>query len=343
MNDEHTRSGPTTELLTDLIEATMRERLSRRDLIRRALGLGLGLPALTACGGRSALVGTARSVTPATRSAPSATPVPPSATPVPPPTRFAVIGDYGMAGDNEAAVASLVAGWSPEFVISTGDNNYPSGGADTIDANIGQYYHAFIAPYKGAYGAGSAENRFFPVLGNHDWVVGYPKPYLSYFSLPGNGRYYQIDRGPLSFFMLDSMPGEPDGITPNSLQGMWLQASMAASTARWKVVVMHHPPFSSGLHGPSDWMQWPFAAWGARLVLSGHDHSYERIARNDITYVVNGLGGAERYAPGDSHAEGSQIFYNKLNGAMLMAADGALLHMQFVTYAGDVVDDFTLR
>jgi hypothetical protein len=117
---------------------------------------------------------------------------------------------------------------------------------------------------------------------------------------------------------------------------------MAASTARWKVAVMHHPPFSSGLHGSSAWTQWPFAAWGAQLVLAGHDHSYERIIHDGITYVVNGLGGAERYASGATRVEGSQIFYNTYHGAMLVEADAARLRMQFVARTGDVVDDVTL-
>src|SRR5215210_931586 len=80
-------------------------------------------------------------------------------------TRFAVVGDFGYAGQPEADVANLVNSWQPEFVITTGDNNYEVGAAATIDANIGQYYHQFIYPYTGAYGAGAAFNRFFPVLG----------------------------------------------------------------------------------------------------------------------------------------------------------------------------------
>src|SRR5688572_32227297 len=55
--------------------------------------------------------------------------------------RFAVIGDYGYTGANEAAVAAMVAGWSPDFIITVGDNNYDTGSAASIDANIGQYYH----------------------------------------------------------------------------------------------------------------------------------------------------------------------------------------------------------
>jgi hypothetical protein len=77
-------------------------------------------------------------------------------------TRFAVIGDYGLEGQPEADVAELVKGWNPDFVITTGDNNYDVGAADTIDANIGQYYHRFIFNYQGSYGSGSSTRQFFP-------------------------------------------------------------------------------------------------------------------------------------------------------------------------------------
>ena len=53
------------------------------------------------------------------------------------PFRFAIIGDYGEDGPDEAAVAAMVAGWNPDWVVTTGDNNYPSGSALTIDPNIG--------------------------------------------------------------------------------------------------------------------------------------------------------------------------------------------------------------
>ena len=99
---------------------------------------------------------------------------------------FAVIGDMGYAGPDEQAVAELVASWRPDLVITLGDNNYPDGAQETIDANIGQYYHAYIAPYRGRYGDGADVNRFFPTAGNHDWRSGDLAPYLQYFELPGN-------------------------------------------------------------------------------------------------------------------------------------------------------------
>ncbi len=84
--------------------------------------------------------------------------------------------------------------------MTTGDNNYPDGAAATIDENIGQYYADFIYPYTGSYGTGAASNRFFPSLGNHDWYTTGAMPYLDYFALPGNERYYRFTRGPVEFF-----------------------------------------------------------------------------------------------------------------------------------------------
>ena len=357
------------ERLARLVEQSLARPLSRRELIRRGLALGLSLPAisaaLAACGVEPPSSDGAplsrwrptpppsvpQAATPAPLSGsfqPVPSPAQPAApTPAPSPTpsqavRFAVIGDYGMEGEAAAAVAAMVASWAPDFIVTTGDNNYPDGAAETIDRNVGQYYSAFISPYRGAFGLGAAENRFWPVLGNHDWVVGYPEPYLSYFSLPNNGRYYSVERGPVAIFALDSMPGEPDGWTSDSPQAQWLQGALAASTAPWKIVVLHHAPFSSGHWGPSDWMQWPFAAWGARLVLAGHDHIYERIHRDGIVYVVNGLGGGARYAPGFSPAEGSQIFFNADHGAMLVEADEHSLRARFITRAEQLVDEFAL-
>jgi hypothetical protein len=114
---------------------------------------------------------------------PSPVPSPtPSETPVPEPLRFAVIGDYGGGGQPEADVAALVDRWEPELVLTFGDNNYPSGSAETIDFNIGQFYHQYIDPYLGDYGEGADTNRFFPTLGNHDWELTLPS--LAWITLP---------------------------------------------------------------------------------------------------------------------------------------------------------------
>ena len=259
---------------------------------------------------------------------------------------FGVIGDFGSAGTPEADVANLVKSWNPEFIITVGDNNYDTGSAATIDPNIGQYYHDFIGNYTGSYGAGSATNRFFPSLGNHDWGTksgspALPTPYLNYFTLPGNERYYSFSAGPIDFFAIDSDPSEPDGTSSTSTQALWLQAQLAASTAPWQVVYFHHAAYSSGSHGSNTTMQWPFQAWGADLIMTGHDHTYERLNVNGLPYFVNGLGGKSIYTFTSALPQ-SQVRYGADFGAMLVDATDTTIHLQFVTRTNQLIDSYTL-
>lgn len=289
--------------------------------------------------------------------------------------RFAIIGDYGSGSEVERAVASLVKSWGPDFIITTGDNNYPNGAASTIDRDIGQYYHDFIYPYKGIYGAGASTNRFFPALGNHDWDSGggivsqilcallgwltwlgqffgmhmafcnysdFPAVYADYFTLPGNGRYYDFTWGPVQLFALDSDPREADGVSSTSVQAQWLQGRLASSRAPLKLVYMHHPPFSSGPHGSSVWMQWPYKAWGADAVVAGHDHTYERIIQNGFPYFVNGLGGQSIYVFKEP-VTGSEVQYNADFGAMLVDVNNAKAIFKFITRTGEVIDNYTVN
>jgi hypothetical protein len=256
--------------------------------------------------------------------------------------RFAVIGDYGLAGGPEAQVAALIDTWEVDFIITLGDNNYPSGAAETIDENIGQYYHEYIASYTGIYGDGAETNRFFPSLGNHDWIARGAAPYLAYFTLPGNERYYSFTWGPVELFALDSDEHEPDGFRKDSVQAGWLRDQLAASDASWKIVYFHHPPYSSGYHGRTPWMQWPFEEWGASAVMAGHDHTYERLQIGGIPYFVNGLGGGAIYDFGEV-MEGSLLRFNDDWGAMRVEAITSSITFQFFTRAGILVDHFSVE
>jgi hypothetical protein len=255
-----------------------------------------------------------------------------------------VIGDFGMGNQAEADVAALVHSWTPDFVITVGDDNYPSGAADTIDAHIGQYYHDFIFPYTGAYGPGATENRFFPTLGNHDWLTPGAKPYLDYFKLPGNGRYYDFVRGPVHFFALDSDENEPDGVGSRTVQAAWLKQGLAASSSPWTIVYFHHAPYSSGTtHGSTTWMQWPFAAWGAQAVLTGHEHNYERLLVDGIPYFVNGLGGGPIYNDFDNILPESRFHYSADHGAMLVIASGTEVLFEFYNRTSKLIDQYKIQ
>jgi hypothetical protein len=258
---------------------------------------------------------------------------------------FAAIGDYGYKGVGEPETAKLVNGWNPDFIITLGDNNYPDGASSTIDRNIGQYFHDFIYPYTGKYGAGSptGENRFFPVPGNHDWKASGLKPYLSYFNLPNNERYYDFVKGPVHFFALDADPNEPDGESADSKQAEWLKAAMAKSASKFNIVYLHEPPYSSGKHGNNETTQWPFAAWGADAVLAGDDHDYERIIgpKDGIPYFVNGAGAGRRDFHG--HTKGSVVQFNKDFGAMQITASPRRMEFKFVEQDGTLIDDYVIH
>ena len=259
---------------------------------------------------------------------------------------IAVIGDYGVNSTAEANVANLVAGWSPAAIVTVGDNYYTSGGSGTgrYDLVVGQYYCGFLkGAASGTYCAGGTAdvNRFFPATGNHDYSDGGIGNYTAYFDLPGTELVYRQVVGDVEFFFIDSDLSLRSSTEMNA-EKAWLETALGNSTAAWQVVVFHHPPYSSSsTHGSSVAMRWPFGTWGADLVLSGHDHTYERLSSGGLTYVVNGLGGASRYSFGTPLTE-SVVRYNSNYGAMKLVASSTYLTATFVSIDGTTRDTFSL-
>ncbi len=291
-----------------------------------------------------------------------------SSGPVSPPSGetviFAAFGDYGdgAGSKNEQAVADLVDSFFPDFIITTGDNNYiDSSKTAAWDEVVGDYYGQYIRYPAGStsdHAPGPETNAFFPSLGNHDWDAGGQE---AYFDLPGAGipssntsgneRYYDFVRGPVHFFAIDSDDSEPDGRTSDSKQARWLQAQLAASTSPWKIVFMHHPPYSSSeKHGSEKDLQWPYDKWGVTAVLAGHDHLYERIVRDDysddddgIPYFITGAGGKSLYSFG-TRVAGSEVRYNANYGSMIVEASSTRITFEFwsVEDGGTLIDTYTI-
>jgi hypothetical protein len=228
--------------------------------------------------------------------------------------RIAAIGDYGDGGPDTPRVADLVRSWEPDVIITEGDNCYAPG--DHL-SNVDPYYGDYVAT-----------DRLFPAIGNHDRddCGGYDA-YFAYFGVPG--RYYALELGPVHVFFLNSEPDEPDGVTSDSPQAQWLQDALAASSAPWKIVSFHRPPYSSGVeHGSQGYMQWPFQAWGATHVLASDDHLFEALEVDGFPYFVNGLGGAIIHDFGLPIA-GSLFRYNADHGAMLIEAEASFMTLTF--------------
>ena len=285
--------------------------------------------------------------------------------------KFAVIGDFGDDNQAEADVASLVNSWDVSFILTVGDNFYGAtdGNYNTswnaLDDEVGKYYNDWIKPYLGTYGSGSPDmNRFFPALGNHDWYhLDSSKVYEDYFDLTpynttsGNERYYDFVWENVHFYVLStygnglteySFPrhnnyGEPDGVVQNSKQAQWLKTQLENSDpSHWNIVITHQPPYSSSSqHGSEPAVQWPYKDWGTDLVLCGHDHTYERLNSNGLTYIVNGLGGESIYQFGSPVSQ-SEFRYNSNYGAMLFEVYTDSINFKFISRTGLLVDDYTL-
>lgn len=250
--------------------------------------------------------------------------------------KFAAFGDIGNTAGS-AAVANLTRAQGAQFITMLGDNCYDSQPiADQINAN---------------YSAEKAAGKLMPALGNHEFSdpCGGGRAasgYLAYFTLPNNERYYDYVKGPVHFFAMNSAT-EPDGNTKNSKQARWLRSRLSKSTSPWNIVYFHHPPYSSGYHRSSEFMRWPFEQWGADVVMSGHEHDYERVhqdANKDgviLPYFVSGMGGESRRTFGGTVA-GSVKRYSGGDGALFVTATATSLSFEFRNTAGSVIDTYSM-
>jgi hypothetical protein len=225
--------------------------------------------------------------------------------------RLVALGDCGTGGAEAEAAIARVTALAPDVVLVAGDLAYEAGQAAEVRAR-------FTVPFRDVV----ATTPTFPVLGNHDVTTADGQPTLDVVVLPtnpqdGTSRYYAFDWGPVHVACLDSNAS----MAAASPQGTWLRADLGATTARWKLVMLHHPAYSSSTHGSTAEVQADLVpvcdAYDVDLVLSGHDHDYERthpmlagvpttttgsayVNPTGTVYVVTGGGGRELYPSGTS-------------------------------------------
>jgi len=211
--------------------------------------------------------------------------------------RFAALGDSGDASDGQYQMATIIAKSLPQLVLHLGDVVYKTGAER-------QYDSRFYLPYKGLL----SSIPFYPSLGNHDVRTDDGQPYLNAFDLPTNNpqqteRYYSFDYGPVHFVALDSELYAGDHSLSTQAQKDWLKKDLDQRRRPWTIVFLHRPPFSSSL-GPhpggdarirQDLVP-IFERANVDLVLTGHQHNYERLKPiNGVSYIVSGGGGADLY------------------------------------------------
>ena len=208
-----------------------------------------------------------------------------------------------------------------------------------------RYHDVFRRPMGPLLDAGVG---FELAIGNHDAALRHSDAGIEEIEaelrlLGTPGRFYTTSHGPADFFFLDSSTPGAFG-TDSSIQWEWLDDTLASATNQWKIVALHHPLYSSGRHGSTEQARERLEPILARhhvdLVLSGHDHHYERThPQHGITHVVSG-GGCKTTRVGHSRftaAAASTLQF------VLADIDGDRLTASCVGVDGGVIDRFELR
>jgi Calcineurin-like phosphoesterase len=248
------------------------------------------------------------------------------------------VGDISRPGTGwgHKATSDRVLAIRPTAVLTLGDNQYPTGSL----VQFKRHYHPTWGRFKAA-------TR--PAPGNHEYMTAGAAGYFRYFGAaarPAGKSYYSYDLGGWHLISLDSQIDRH----ARSPQVRWLRRDLVANTKRCILAYWHFPRFTSGAHDGNNPSVGPFwdALYLARadVVLSGHEHSYERFASQDPTgqatpqgmrQFVVGTGGTD-LLPFAAPRPNSQVRRNDTWGVLVLTLHPTSYEWRFVSEDGDVVD-----
>jgi acid phosphatase type 7 len=230
------------------------------------------------------------------------------------PEVFVGAGDIALCtadGNPEATARLLDAIGGTVFAL--GDNAYMSGTAE-------EYRDCYDRTW------GRHRIRTRPVPGNHEYESPQAAPYFDYFGFnagPHGLGYYSFNLGAWHLVALNSNVA----VSAGSAQAAWLRADLAANRARCTLAYWHHPRFSSGRHGNEERMRdfWQILyEAGADIVLSAHDHTYERFAPQDPEGFPDNAHGIRQFVAGTGGARPSAFVTIGPNSEARLATLGVL-------------------
>ncbi len=240
---------------------------------------------------------------------------------------FLVFGDWGREGQKEqlavaAQMGTAATAIDAKFVISVGDNFYEHGVKSVNDPQ-------WLSSFETIYAAASLQVPWHVVLGNHDYH-GSCQAQIDYSQMSKRwkmpARYFKrtekIDAATtVEFFFLDTTPmakAEDDkAVTPEALKDQniskqltWLESSLAASTAPWKILVAHHPVYSGGVHGDTPYIikhVLPLLEkYGVQAYFNGHDHDLQHLQAGKVNLFCAGAGSKVRKTKSTKHTKFSK-------------------------------------
>ena len=242
--------------------------------------------------------------------------------------KFAVLGDFGTGDREQYQMAeqmfSVYKKFKYESVMLVGDNLYGS-------QRPQDFRNKFEVPYKPLLDAGV---KFYASLGNHD---AREQRYYKPFNMDGQLYYTFNPRPEIRFFALETTYPVPE-------QFQWLEKELKASGSNWKIAFFHHPLYSSGDRHGSDIrlrevLEPLFLKYNVSVVLTGHDHFYERVKpQKGITYFVAGSGGQLREGNIDRRSGLTAKGFDTDLAFMAAEIVGDQMYFNAISRMGQIVD-----
>lgn len=270
--------------------------------------------------------------------------------------RFIVVGDWGRDGQG---YQQEVADWmgiaadqtKAGFVVSTGDNIYPRGVASVDDPQ-------WMFSFENIYRCHSLNIPWYSSLGNHDYA-GNVQAQIDYsqksrrWVLPA--RYYTFVKNNVRFVVLDTPPlvknyykstKYPDLAQQDSTQQLqWMDSVLTESEEDWKVVIGHHPVYTTGprehRQEVSPTVQALLEKHKVQAYFAGHEHSLQHnyIAKAPVHYFVSGAGG--EYTPVNESADFT-LFSKETAGFMQVHVKKDKMQVWFINEKGKIIYQTTI-
>jgi predicted phosphodiesterase len=248
---------------------------------------------------------------------------------------FVIVGDFGVGNDQEREVSAAIRDWvgrhGADAFISAGDTIYPVGSPRYFE-------RSWFEPYGWLEDAGML---VIGTLGNHDYAAGdRGKAVMELLGMPR--RWFETKIGDARIIVLDAnQPNDPQ-------QQRWLERRLQVSPRQWTIVVLHQPPYSCSRSGDRDVREaWTtlFDRADVDLVVSGHEHNYQRFSSaTSATYVITGGGGDALYRVGEcSFAEPRLVASDDQNFHFLVVSGSTdRFSAQVIALDGSTLDHFSL-
>lgn len=222
---------------------------------------------------------------------------------------FVMIGDWGRKGADKQREVGVQMGLTAEaigsrFVVSVGDNFYENGVKSVTDKQ-------WVESFEEVYPAASLKTPWQVILGNHDYRGSVPAQ-LEYAQTSSRwcmpARYFQAsetlaDGTKIDFFYLDTSPflsmyvNTKVDISGQDTQAQlaWLDTALGSSTAKWKIVIGHHPLYtvSGGKRNQKELIGQVgplLHKHGVKIYVNGHDHNFQYLEVEGIHFITNGAG-----------------------------------------------------